>query len=255
MGKKELRVKLKILFVHCHPDDETITNGLSIAKFIKLGHDVTVINFSGGESGYSYLENFPPNTKKFEDKLLDERLKALSELNVFNHMFIGPYHDAKPNSKNFDKKCLINQNVEEVASKLSNVIIDIKPDIVITYDSKGWSGHPDHIKVHDIVLSAIKISDKIYEVPNIWFTVILKKVNPIGIFNGLPDPFWVSEYDNADIELDCSDVVDKKKMALLQYETQIKVYEDYWTLVGMDSYKVPHFDKEWFNIYRGKNLI
>jgi N-acetyl-1-D-myo-inositol-2-amino-2-deoxy-alpha-D-glucopyranoside deacetylase len=245
-------MKKKIIFVHCHPDDETITNGLSIPKFIKDGHEVTVINFSGGESGNSYLIDFPSGTKEFRDKLLQERERALDSMGVTHRIFIGPYHDSMPKLNPSKKECLLNQDIEKLSYKLNQIFIDIKPDIVITYDKHGWSGHPDHKRIHQVVLSAVKLCDADYRIPEVWFTVIPNDKNPKGITpKGEVDLFWVSSYEKIDLEIDCSDVIDKKINALKQYETQIKLFEDYWCLVGMESYKVPFFTREWFNIYRG----
>jgi N-acetyl-1-D-myo-inositol-2-amino-2-deoxy-alpha-D-glucopyranoside deacetylase len=242
----------KIVFVHCHPDDEIITTGMSIAKFIKAGHDVTVINFSGGESGNSYLSDYPAGTKLFKQKILLERINALEYLKVKKYMFIGPYHDSVPNKGPQYNNCLLNQDIDVLAKKLNKILIDINPDLIITYDRFGWSGHPDHIMVHKIIIRSLQLNNFKHYFPNVWFTVIPENINPISIAkNGEFDKFWISEYEKPDIEIDCLDVFNEKINALKKYETQINVQEDYWTLVGMDSFKIPHFTKEWFNIYKG----
>jgi N-acetyl-1-D-myo-inositol-2-amino-2-deoxy-alpha-D-glucopyranoside deacetylase len=242
---------MKVVFVHCHPDDETITTGGTIAKFINMGHDVTVINFSNGMSGNSYLDEYPAGTDKFKNKLLEEHSKAMQALGVSNHIFIGPYDDTIP-GKTPIKGSLKFAGIETLSKQLYDILLLIKPDLLITYDKDGWSGHPDHIAVNNATIHSINILDNTYKIPNIWFTVIKSENNTIGFMkNGQKDLFWVSSYLKVDLEIDFSNVIDKRINALKAYETQIKLYDDYWTLVGMDSYKVPIFTKEYFNIYRG----
>jgi N-acetyl-1-D-myo-inositol-2-amino-2-deoxy-alpha-D-glucopyranoside deacetylase len=242
---------MKVVFVHCHPDDETITTGGTIAKFVNMGHDVTVINFSNGISGNSYLDEYPAKTNKFKNKLLEEHLKAMEFLGVTNHIFIGPYDDTFPGKEPVEGSLKF-AGIKILSNQLSEVLISIKPDLLITYDKYGWSGHPDHIAVYNATMQAVNLLDSEYKIPNIWFTVIKSKNNPIGFMkNGQKDHFWISSYKDVDIEIDFTEVLDKRINALKSYETQIKVYDKYWTLVGMDSYKVPIFTKECFNVYRG----
>ena len=238
---------MKVVFVHCHPDDETITTGGTIAKFVDLGHDVTVINFSNGMSGNSYLDDYPAGTIEFKNKLLKEHSKAMEALGVSKHIFIGPYDDTVPNRVPI-KGSLKFVGIEVLSKQLSDILVSIKPDLLITYDQNGWSGHPDHITVHNATMSSLDILDSIYKIPNIWFTVIEQKNNPVWE----NDPFWVSAYKKIDLEIDFSEVINKRINALKAYETQIKVYENYWQLVGM-LHKIPIFTKEFFNVYRGTN--
>jgi hypothetical protein len=95
--------------------------------------------------------------------------------------------------------------------------------------------------------------DNKYTIPNVWFTVIPFNKNPEGVTpKGKKDLFWVSSYSKVDLSIDCSDSIDKKISALKKYETQIKIFDDYWCLVGMESYKNLFYNEEWFNVYRGR---
>ena len=41
----------RLLFVHAHPDDETIGNGVTIARYVERGAEVTVLTCTLGEEG------------------------------------------------------------------------------------------------------------------------------------------------------------------------------------------------------------
>ena len=41
----------RLLFVHAHPDDETINNGVTMARYAALGAEVTVLTCTLGEEG------------------------------------------------------------------------------------------------------------------------------------------------------------------------------------------------------------
>ena len=41
----------RVLFVHAHPDDETISNGATMAKYVAEGAQVTLVTCTAGEEG------------------------------------------------------------------------------------------------------------------------------------------------------------------------------------------------------------
>ena len=41
----------RLLLVHAHPDDETINNGVTMAKYVKDGAQVTLVTCTRGEEG------------------------------------------------------------------------------------------------------------------------------------------------------------------------------------------------------------
>src|ERR1041384_7427992 len=47
-------------------------------------------------------------------------------------------------------------DIDEAADRLIAVIEAERPDVIVTYDEKGFYGHPDHIRAHDVTLAAWK---------------------------------------------------------------------------------------------------
>ena len=43
--------RLRYLFVHAHPDDETLATGVALASLVRAGHDVHLLTCTLGEEG------------------------------------------------------------------------------------------------------------------------------------------------------------------------------------------------------------
>ena len=165
-----MRVKAekRLLLVHAHPDDETINNGVTMAKYAVEGVHVTLVTCTRGEEGEVLVESLKNLASDKDDKLGDHReieLKdAMIELGISDFRFLG-----SPNKKwrdsgmigapqNERKDVFWQSNLDEAANELVKVILEIKPQVMITYDEFGGYGHPDHIKAHQVAMRAAEIS-------------------------------------------------------------------------------------------------
>lgn len=165
-----MRVKAdkRLLLVHAHPDDETINNGVTMAKYAVEGVHVTLVTCTRGEEGEVLVESLKNLASDKDDKLGDHReieLKdAMSELGISDFRFLG-----SPNKKwrdsgmigapqNERNDVFWQSDLDEAAKELVKVILEIKPQVMITYDEFGGYGHPDHIKAHQVAMRAAEIS-------------------------------------------------------------------------------------------------
>ena len=158
----------RLLFVHAHPDDETLATGVTILHHVARGDDVHVLTCTLGEEG----EVIPPGLAHLEgaegDPLAehrrDELAGAVEVLGVTSHLLGvrdagGPlaYRDSgmagSPASAH--PRALAGADLAEVAGLVREKVLDIAPDVVVTYDAQGGYGHPDHIRVHDAVRAAL----------------------------------------------------------------------------------------------------
>lgn len=162
----------RILFVHAHPDDETIATGGTIATLVDGGSAVTVLTCTRGERG----EVVPPELKQLEGDLdalgayrEGELAAALRILGVADHRILGNpdarvagaaprrYHDSGmqwgPNGAeaipDADPQSLCSAEFGEVVSDIATVIAATQPTAVVSYDEKGGYGHPDHVLVQE----------------------------------------------------------------------------------------------------------
>lgn len=115
----------KLLAVFAHPDDESFGPGGTLALYAKQGVEIHLLCATRGEAGRGNGE--------IRSKELLEAAKILGIKKV-------EFLDFKDGE-------LCNNNYHELAEKILEKIKAFKPDVVLTYDLKGISGHIDHIAV------------------------------------------------------------------------------------------------------------
>lgn len=163
----------RLLFVHAHPDDETLTTGLTMAHYAAAGHEVHVLTCTLGEEG----EVIPPRLAHLasgnEDGLGPHRLaelrEAMGRLGV-SHAVLGEdpalgvasrYRDSgmagTPSAE--DPRAFVNADPDEAAGLVAAHIERLRPDVVVTYDEHGGYAHPDHIRTHEVTMAALRRLD------------------------------------------------------------------------------------------------
>jgi N-acetyl-1-D-myo-inositol-2-amino-2-deoxy-alpha-D-glucopyranoside deacetylase len=70
-------------------------------------------------------------------------------------------------------------DVDEAASVLLEIIKDVRPQVLVTYDSNGFYGHPDHIQAHRVAWRAFEMSDGL--VRKFYATAVPKSVLAEGM--------------------------------------------------------------------------
>ena len=78
----------RLLFVHAHPDDETINNGVTIARYRALGAEVTVVTCTLGEEGEIVDPRWMQLGVEAADQLGGYRITELTT--ALNHLGVGP---------------------------------------------------------------------------------------------------------------------------------------------------------------------
>src|SRR5680860_606516 len=83
----------RLLLVHAHPDDETINNGASMAKYVDEGGQVTLITCTLGEMGEVLAPELEHLAADKDDELgphrIGELAGAMKALGVSDHRFLG----------------------------------------------------------------------------------------------------------------------------------------------------------------------
>ena len=173
MPKQTFNAK-RLLVVHAHPDDESIFTGHIIAERLAAGAEVNVLTLTRGERGKVKLEEL----KGLEGQLRamgafrsGELKVALSELqkagSKLQHSFAGTraFLDSgmringmgRPTKKNrTDEMALASASTAVIAEDIERVMNEFKPDAILTYNSKGGYGHPDHKMAHHATAMAIR---------------------------------------------------------------------------------------------------
>src|SRR4051794_6840207 len=177
-----------MVLVHAHPDDETLTTGATMARYAAQGAHVTLVTCTLGEEG----EVIPPDLRALEagqdDALGAHRATeldaAMAELGIVDHRILagGRWRDsgmawlepgiAGAGGAGPHPGTLVAADLDEAAKSLVEVLREVRPQVVVTYDPQGGYGHPDHIKVHEITTAAVHlVSDDAFIEAVYWIRV------------------------------------------------------------------------------------
>lgn len=167
---------LRLLAVHAHPDDETLSTGALLATWADAGHHVVVVTCTRGEQG----EVIPPELMHLEGNGAElakvratELTAALSHLGVTEHHFLdalpvgGPLVDsgmqwiasgiAGP-ADSAGPRAFSTVASDESATRLAAFIHRLQPDAIVTYEPGGGYGHPDHIQASAVTERAARLA-------------------------------------------------------------------------------------------------
>jgi len=152
-----------LLLVHAHPDDESLATGGTIARYAAAGVPVTVVTCTLGEHGEVIGEELAGLAADHADQLggyrLTELRAACAELGVSAHRFLGGlgrWRDSgmAGTAANRDPRAFVAGDLDEQAAQLGRILDEVGPRVVVSYDSGGGYGHPDHIKAHEVTATA-----------------------------------------------------------------------------------------------------
>jgi N-acetyl-1-D-myo-inositol-2-amino-2-deoxy-alpha-D-glucopyranoside deacetylase len=157
----------RLLLVHAHPDDESIETGATMAAYAAAGAAVTLVTCTLGELG----EVIPPalayltagSGAALGAHRTGELAAACAALGVRDHRFLGGAGRWRDSGMmglpdNDAPGCFWQADVAEAAALLAGVIRDVRPQVVVTYDERGFYGHPDHIQAHRVTRRAIGLA-------------------------------------------------------------------------------------------------
>jgi N-acetyl-1-D-myo-inositol-2-amino-2-deoxy-alpha-D-glucopyranoside deacetylase len=247
----------RLLLVHAHPDDETIGTGGTMARYAADGAHVTLVTCTLGEEGEILVPELEMLGAKEADQLggyrIGELAKACEALGVTDHRFLGGpgrYRDSGMMGlpTNEHPRCFWQADLDEAAGHLAEVIREIRPQVVLTYDPNGFYGHPDHIQAHRVAMRGVELAadpdhlperGKAWQVAKVYWTAVPKSVLQAGIerfaesaenpFAGVTDaeelPFGTPDEEIA-ARVDCRAYADAKVAAMRAHATQIS--SDSW---------------------------
>lgn len=147
----------RILAVYGHPDDEGQSTG-TLAAFLAAGNDVTLLCATRGEVGeISDPALSTPETLGYTREL--ELRAAMSQIGLSDVRFL-PYRDSgmAGTDDNDNPVCFHQQPPEVAVPAILEVMRDVRPHYVFTWQEDGGYGHPDHIAAHRHTVAAFEVS-------------------------------------------------------------------------------------------------
>jgi N-acetyl-1-D-myo-inositol-2-amino-2-deoxy-alpha-D-glucopyranoside deacetylase len=157
----------RLLLVHAHPDDETINNGATMARYVEEGAGVTLLTCTLGEEGEILVPALAQLAADQADQLggyrIAELREAMAALGVTDSRFLGGagrYRDSgmMGTPANEHPRAFWQADLDEAASHAVAVIREVRPQVLVTYDDFGGYGHPDHIQAHRVAMRAADLA-------------------------------------------------------------------------------------------------
>ncbi len=194
-------MKPVVLAIFAHPDDEAFGPGGTLAKFAKT-HEVHLICATCGEKG----QNHTSNDEKLSDLRINELRKAAKILGIKKVHFLG-----------FIDGTLSNNLYHKLAARIEPFFEELKPEIVITFEPKGVSGHIDHITVSLVTTYVVNKFNFVKKL--LYFCTLPEEVETIskGYFIYFPKGYSKKEID---WENDVTSVWDTKVKAMYAHASQ-----------------------------------
>ena len=251
----------RLLLVHAHPDDETINNGVTMAKYVAQDFGVTLVTCTRGEEGEVLVPELEHLASSREDKLGPHReielRDAMVALGVTDFRFLGAptkqWRDSgmmgsEPNNRTDN---FWNADIDEAAESLVAVILEIKPHVMVTYDEIGGYGHPDHIQAHRVAMRAAELArERGWNIQKIYWNTIPRSIIEQGIeaMKGTGNQFFGVEkaedfpFAQPDVlvttVINGEEYVEKKMAAMRAHPTQIAVDGPFFALSDNLGFKV-----------------
>lgn len=143
-----------ILAVFAHPDDEAFPTGGTLAHYAKLGHKVYLACATKGEAG-QVKDPRLGEVKDLAAVRVGELETACKALGIEPPIFLG-FHDSgrKERVRFDDPLALQNADLLTVEAKIRDLIADLQPTVLITFDPHGGYGHIDHLVIHRAATAA-----------------------------------------------------------------------------------------------------
>jgi len=260
----------RMLLVHAHPDDESIGNGASMAKYVAEGAHVTLVTCTLGEEGEVLVKSLASLASDRDDKLGQHRIgeleDAMTALGVTDHRFLGGSGRYRDTGMAYDDQGLAitpatirddtfwRADLTEASNHLVEIIREIRPQVLVTYDENGGYGHPDHVQAHRVAMYASVLAavpsyrqdlGAAWDVPKIYWNAMsesrmregLRQLRDSGdatTFEGMdpdgPLPTFVLPDEWLTTEIDANEYVDQKLAAMAAHATQISVDGPFFAL-------------------------
>jgi N-acetyl-1-D-myo-inositol-2-amino-2-deoxy-alpha-D-glucopyranoside deacetylase len=280
----------RLLLVHAHPDDETINQGATMAKYVAEGRGVTLVTCTLGEEGEVLVPDLSHLASDKEDILGEHRIgelaSAMRELGVTDFRFLGGqgryrdsgmvWHEDGHAVAGDDVRAdtFWRADLREASTYLVEVIREVRPQVLVTYDDFGAYGHPDHIQAHRVAMYAAALAPvptfkpelgEPWDIAKIYWGAMsasrmregikaLREAGDLTTFEGmdLDDQKWpiFLEDDQLDAVIDGTKFVDAKMAAMKAHATQIQVDGPFFALSNNLGSKA--WGEEFFRLAKGK---
>ncbi|MDT0443155.1 N-acetyl-1-D-myo-inositol-2-amino-2-deoxy-alpha-D-glucopyranoside deacetylase [Streptomyces johnsoniae] len=263
----------RVLLVHAHPDDESICNGVTMAACVAAGAAVTLVTCTLGEEGEVIPAPLAHLTADRDDALgphrADELAAAMRALGVTDHRFLGGRGRWRDSgmmglATNDHPAAFWRAGLDEAGAALADVIAEVRPQVLITYDPDGGYGHPDHIQAHRVAMRGAELAAGRHRIARVLWSCVprsaaedrfaaLRAAGP-GRFPGVAGPAdvpGVTEDGNVALAVTGTAAqVAAKAAAMAAHATQIEVAGGVFAL--SNGLAQPLWETEYYRLAAGE---
>jgi LmbE family N-acetylglucosaminyl deacetylase len=212
-----------LLGVWAHPDDEAYLSAGLMAEYRRRGDRVVLVTATLGERGTSDPVAWPPERLAvLRERELRASLAALGvdELHLLGFM---------------DGECAWNDGTD----RITELIAEIEPELIVTFGPDGMTGHPDHRAVSAWTTEAWRLSGSDAD---LWYATLGVDFHAqwgaladhVGLWAEQPSPPCTADRDlAARVTLD-GESLDRKLAALQAHASQTTGLID---AVGLGTYR------------------
>lgn len=219
----------RVVFVHAHPDDEAIFTGGTMALLTAAGADVTLIIATGGQLGESVSDGRPLAPHREAETRTSCEILGLDPAHDLHFL---PYEDSGLDSEN--PHGFFHQDLSTAARRIL-ACCDGPIDAIVSYDSHGIYGHPDHIAVHQATALASQLhAEKYGSTPTVYESTVDREYlhfvethvvvdadggRPVG--RGLASTNLGLPTLEIDTAIDVTATIEKKRAAMAAHASQL----------------------------------
>jgi len=143
-----------LLAIFAHPDDETFGPGGTLARYAAEGVAVHLVCATRGEAGDSDITDWGA----CEDLACrrEEELRCAAGILGLTEVHLLGYRDSgmAGSPANQHPQALVRADPDTLAGQVADLMRQLRPQVVLTFDPYGAYGHPDHIAMHRATVAA-----------------------------------------------------------------------------------------------------
>ena len=244
-------VRLGLMCVHAHPDDEASKGAGTVARYHAEGVHCVLVCCTGGEEGD--ILNPAMERPEIRQRLPEVRLEELrrsAEIIGYDEVVLLGYRDSgMPDTEaNARPDSFAQAPLDEAVGRLVAEIRRARPQVIITYpdDQEGYP-HPDHLRVHEISMLAFDAAGdpdaypgmgepwaplKLYY--SVWSRARTVAVHEKYLELGLESPYDARWFERPSHDhrittvVDITGYADVRPAALLAHATQVDPTSKFW---------------------------
>jgi N-acetyl-1-D-myo-inositol-2-amino-2-deoxy-alpha-D-glucopyranoside deacetylase len=242
-----------------------------MARYAAAGDHVTLVTCTLGEEGEIHVPALAGLAADQADQLggyrISELNAACTALGVTDHRFLGGAGRFRDSGMmglptNQHPRAFWQADLDVAAGLLLDVIRQVRPQVLVTYDENGFYGHPDHIQAHRVAMRAYQLAGDLAP-SKVYWTAVPRSVieagmkafsessdNPFAGIDSVDDlPFGTPD-EEITTRVDAHEFADAKAAAVRAHATQIPPTSWLFSVAG--NYGAEFMGVEYYRLVAGE---